>query len=109
MRGWLSVKRLPCECKDPSFDSQDLYNKLGVGYNKLGMGAPASSNPSAEAVEAEGFQELIGLKCQPLGHSDSQEGGKSLRHDTQSRPLSSVALHVVPTPPHTQKSFRPAG
>lgn len=108
MRGWLSVKHLPCECKDPSFDSQDLYNKLGMRYNKLGIGASAS-NPSAEAVEAEGFQELIGLKCQPLGHPDSQEGGKSLRNDTQSRPLSSVALHVILAPSHTERSSRPPG
>lgn len=74
MRGWLSGKHLPCEYKDPRFDFQDLCNKLG-------METPAS-DPSAEAVEAEGFQELIGLKCQPLGHPDSQEGGKSLRTDT---------------------------
>lgn len=79
----MSTKHLPCEYKDPSLDLQDLWKKLG-------MIAPAS-NSSAVAVEA-GFLKLTGLKCQPLGDPDSQEGRKSLRKDTQGYPLSSVPL-----------------
>ena len=30
MGGWLSVKHLPCEYKDLSFDFQDLYKKVGT-------------------------------------------------------------------------------